>query len=115
MADKVLSCATLVVQLSQFLPFCGLSYLGLMTGCDVDAFTSVILEGKLIFFSLVSLSLFYSAFPYFLSWKIFLIHLQCIGVEDSDDYVSCFTYVKHGASLAGFYFFSLNITRFSLF
>ncbi|XP_043702216.1 aberrant root formation protein 4 isoform X2 [Telopea speciosissima] len=37
---QVQSCVPLVVQLSRFLPVCGLSYIGLITGCDIDAFTN---------------------------------------------------------------------------
>ncbi|KAK9279233.1 hypothetical protein L1049_012911 [Liquidambar formosana] len=62
--EKVSSCLPLVLQLSQFLPYCGLSYLGSIIGCDVDTIFSVVLA------------------------------------EGGDDYVSHFSYVKHGASLA---------------
>ncbi|MQL77761.1 hypothetical protein Taro_010173 [Colocasia esculenta] len=37
LANRVSSCVSFVTELSQFFPFCGLSYLGLVTGCDVDA------------------------------------------------------------------------------
>ncbi|RVW53824.1 Aberrant root formation protein 4 [Vitis vinifera] len=67
MREKVSSCLTLVLQLSHFLPYCGLSYLGLLTGCDVDTIIDIVLK-------------------------------EC--TEDGDDYISCFPYVKHGASLA---------------
>ncbi|KAJ9702662.1 hypothetical protein PVL29_004411 [Vitis rotundifolia] len=67
MREKVSSCLTLVLQLSHFLPYCGLSYLGLLTGCDVDTIIDIVLK-------------------------------EC--TEDGDDYMSCFPYVKHGASLA---------------
>ncbi|KAF5748146.1 hypothetical protein HS088_TW04G00096 [Tripterygium wilfordii] len=40
--DKVSSCLPLVSQLSHFLPYCSLSYLGLITGSDVDQITSII-------------------------------------------------------------------------
>ncbi|KAK3021245.1 hypothetical protein RJ639_047517, partial [Escallonia herrerae] len=39
--DKVASCTPLVLQLSQFLQFCGLSNLGLITGCEVEMLTSI--------------------------------------------------------------------------
>ncbi|XP_019051703.1 PREDICTED: aberrant root formation protein 4 isoform X2 [Nelumbo nucifera] len=45
--DEALSCIPFVEQLSRLLPFCGLSYLGLITGGDVDASNGVILgEGS---------------------------------------------------------------------
>ncbi|XP_058111378.1 aberrant root formation protein 4 isoform X2 [Magnolia sinica] len=44
LADKVSSCISFVLQLSHFLPFCGLSYLGLITGSDVEAISNMILE-----------------------------------------------------------------------
>lgn len=46
MREKVSSCLTLVLQLSHFLPYCGLSYLGLLTGCDVDTIIDIVLKGK---------------------------------------------------------------------
>ncbi|XP_062082842.1 aberrant root formation protein 4 [Humulus lupulus] len=61
---KVSSSQYLVAQLSSFLPYCGLSYLGLITGSDVDRMIS-------------------TAFG-----------------EDVDEYVSCLSYVKHGAALS---------------
>ncbi|KAF8393088.1 hypothetical protein HHK36_021329 [Tetracentron sinense] len=64
MTDEVLGCVPLVLQLSEFLPFCGLSYLGLITGCVVDSIIDIILG------------------------------------DDNDDYMSCFSFAKHGASLA---------------
>ncbi|PON71289.1 Glomulin/ALF [Parasponia andersonii] len=61
---KVLSSHPLVAQLSSFLPYCGLSYIGLITGSDVDRMADI-------------------AFG-----------------EDEDDFMSCLSYVKHGASLS---------------
>uniref|UniRef100_A0A2C9W4Z4 Aberrant root formation protein 4 n=1 Tax=Manihot esculenta TaxID=3983 RepID=A0A2C9W4Z4_MANES len=61
---KVSNCLPLVSQLSNFLPYCDLSYLGLITGSDVDAATNIIIE------------------------------------EVEDDFMSCLSYVKHGASLS---------------
>ncbi|KAJ9184066.1 hypothetical protein P3X46_007846 [Hevea brasiliensis] len=62
--DKVSSYLPLVSQLSNFLPYCDLSYLGLITGSDVDVMTNII-----------------------------------VG-EVEDDYMSCLSYIKHGASLS---------------
>lgn len=53
-----------VTQLSSFFPYCGLSYLGLITGSDVDSMTSIV-----------------------------------VG-EDEDDFMSCLSHVKLGASLS---------------
>ncbi|KAA8525540.1 hypothetical protein F0562_007407 [Nyssa sinensis] len=64
MRDKVSSCLPLVLQLSHFLQYCNLSYLGLITGYDVDTITTTVLG------------------------------------DDNDDYMSCFSYAKYGASLA---------------
>ncbi|KAF4379667.1 hypothetical protein F8388_023684 [Cannabis sativa] len=60
----VLSLQPLVAQLSSFLPYCGLSYLGLITGSDVDRMIGIAFE------------------------------------DDVDEYVSCLSYVKHGASFS---------------
>ncbi|KAF5461374.1 hypothetical protein F2P56_017478 [Juglans regia] len=60
------SCQHLVSQLSRLFPYCGLSYLGLITGNDVDKMTSIVIG----------------------------------GVEDEDDYISCLSDVKLGASLS---------------
>ncbi|KAL7166012.1 hypothetical protein ACSBR2_036804 [Camellia fascicularis] len=62
--DKISSCLSLMLQLSHFLRFCNLSYLGLITGCDVDTVTRTV-----------------------------------VGA-DGDDYMRCFSHVKHGASLS---------------
>ncbi|THG23518.1 hypothetical protein TEA_004597 [Camellia sinensis var. sinensis] len=62
--DKISSCLSLMLQLSRFLRFCNLSYLGLITGCDVDTVTRTV-----------------------------------VGA-DGDDYMRCFSHVKHGASLS---------------
>ncbi|KAF5936274.1 hypothetical protein HYC85_027403 [Camellia sinensis] len=40
--DKISSCLSLMLQLSHFLRFCNLSYLGLITGCDVDTVTRTV-------------------------------------------------------------------------
>ncbi|CAL5358888.1 unnamed protein product [Camellia sinensis] len=40
--DKISSCLSLMLQLSRFLRFCNLSYLGLITGCDVDTVTRTV-------------------------------------------------------------------------
>jgi len=39
-------CLPLVSRLSEFFPFCGLSYLGLITGSDVDEMTRTFVAGK---------------------------------------------------------------------
>lgn len=36
----------LVERLARFLPYCGLSYLGLITGSDVEAITNIVAEGQ---------------------------------------------------------------------
>ncbi|KAE8056316.1 hypothetical protein FH972_013099 [Carpinus fangiana] len=61
---KSLSCHRLVLQFSRFFPYCSVSYLGLITGSDVEKMTTIV-----------------------------------VG-EDENDYMSCLTYVKHGASLS---------------
>ncbi|KAG9456232.1 hypothetical protein H6P81_000740 [Aristolochia fimbriata] len=58
------SCTAFVLELSKFLPQCGLSYFGLITGSDVERITEMVLG------------------------------------EGDDDFVSCFSFVKHGATLA---------------
>ncbi|KAL5559714.1 hypothetical protein UlMin_035925 [Ulmus minor] len=45
MGYKVLSFDPLVSQLSSYFPCCGLSYLGLITGSDVDRMTSILVGG----------------------------------------------------------------------
>ncbi|XP_041022694.1 aberrant root formation protein 4 isoform X3 [Juglans microcarpa x Juglans regia] len=60
------SCQHLVSLLSRLFPYCGLSYLGLITGNDVDKMTSIVIG----------------------------------GAEDEDDYMSCLSDVKLGASLS---------------
>ncbi|GAB4856661.1 hypothetical protein Ancab_014575 [Ancistrocladus abbreviatus] len=64
LGHKVSNCLPLVLELSRFFPFCGLSYTGLITGDDVDTMTKLVLE------------------------------------DDTDDYLSCMYYVKHGAVLS---------------
>ncbi|XP_031279613.1 aberrant root formation protein 4 isoform X1 [Pistacia vera] len=43
MECKVSKCVPLISQLSHFFPFCRLSYFGLITGCDVDTMTNMII------------------------------------------------------------------------
>ncbi|KAJ4827246.1 hypothetical protein Tsubulata_015210 [Turnera subulata] len=57
------SCVSLMSRLSHLLPSCGLSYLSLLTGSDVDAITNIVIEEK-------------------------------------DDFISCLSYIKLGASLS---------------
>lgn len=64
---KSSSCHHLVSQFSRFFPYCSLSYLGLITGSDVEKMTTIVIG-------------------------------ECS--EDEDHYMSCLTYVKHGASLS---------------
>lgn len=45
---KVSSLHPLIAQLSSFLPYCGLSYVGLITGSDVDKMNIIAFGGKLI-------------------------------------------------------------------
>ncbi|GMG98964.1 hypothetical protein Nepgr_000804 [Nepenthes gracilis] len=58
------NCIPLILRLSCFFPYCGLLYLDLITGHDVDTMMGHILRG------------------------------------DSDDYMNCTSYVKHGAVLS---------------
>lgn len=44
---KVLSSQPFVLQLSSFFPFGGLSYLGLITGSDVDKISRIVIGGKI--------------------------------------------------------------------
>lgn len=46
MEHKSPRCIPLVSQLSGFLPYCHLSYLGLISGNDVDTMTSLVVGGK---------------------------------------------------------------------
>lgn len=46
--DKVLNSHLLVAQLSSFFPYCGLSYLGLITGTDVDRMTGIAVGGMFL-------------------------------------------------------------------
>lgn len=41
-----------VLQLSSFFPFCGFSYLGLITGSDVDKISRIVIGGKIPFISI---------------------------------------------------------------
>ncbi|GAV70567.1 Kinetochor_Ybp2 domain-containing protein [Cephalotus follicularis] len=43
MGHRISSCVYLVSELSHFFPYCGFSFLGLITGCDVDKITSIAL------------------------------------------------------------------------
>lgn len=40
-----------VLDLSNLLPFCEMSYIGLITGCEVDMISKLVLEGMLLFTS----------------------------------------------------------------
>lgn len=40
--DKVSGCVSLVLELSRFFRYCNLSYLSLITGCDIDKITSTV-------------------------------------------------------------------------
>ncbi|XP_052209684.1 aberrant root formation protein 4 isoform X2 [Diospyros lotus] len=40
--DKVSGCVNLVLELSRFFSYCNLSYLSLITGCDIDKITSTV-------------------------------------------------------------------------
>lgn len=44
---EVLSSHALVPRLSSLFPYCGLSYIGLVTGSDVDRMTNLAIVGKL--------------------------------------------------------------------
>jgi hypothetical protein len=45
------NCHRLVSQFSLFFPYCSLSYLGLITGSDVDKITTIVIGGN---FSLIA-------------------------------------------------------------
>lgn len=59
---KISSCLTLMLRLAYFLRFCNLSYLGLITGCDVDIITAPVVGGK---FTLLSISVMFSVASYY--------------------------------------------------
>uniref|UniRef100_A0A1D1XG73 Aberrant root formation protein 4 n=1 Tax=Anthurium amnicola TaxID=1678845 RepID=A0A1D1XG73_9ARAE len=42
LANKVSNCVSFAMKLSRFLPFCGLTYLGLITGCDIESVTKAV-------------------------------------------------------------------------
>ncbi|XP_065849920.1 aberrant root formation protein 4 isoform X2 [Euphorbia lathyris] len=62
--DNISSYLHLVSQLTKFFPYCGLSYLGLITGSDVDIMGNTVTQ------------------------------------DEEDDFMSCLSYVKHGACLS---------------
>ncbi|KAK1287416.1 Aberrant root formation protein 4 [Acorus calamus] len=43
--NKTSNCVSFVIPLSHVLHYCGLSYLGLITGCSIDAMTGIICQG----------------------------------------------------------------------
>ena len=43
---EIPGCLPLVSRLSEFFPFCGLSYLGLVTGSDIDKMTRTFVAGN---------------------------------------------------------------------
>lgn len=55
MTSDKLKCLPVVLQLSDFLHHCDLSYVGLVTGCEVDMITKLIIGG--VFYCLHSESL----------------------------------------------------------
>ncbi|KAK9141801.1 hypothetical protein Syun_011201 [Stephania yunnanensis] len=63
-AEQVLIYVPFVSQLSNLLPFCNLSYLGLLTGTDIEKLASI------------------------------------DQAEETDDCMSCFSHIKHGAALS---------------
>lgn len=70
MSYEVSSCIPFVSKLSRFLPFCGLSYAGLITGSDIDAISDNIIRGRpCCFFSKENLYYYYFVFR-----SSFLVH-----------------------------------------
>lgn len=64
---KVSSCLSLMSQLAYFLRFCNLSYLGLITGCDVDIIIAPVVGGKFTLvpnFGILSVASYYSFIMY---------------------------------------------------
>lgn len=48
MKSDVSRCRPVVLRLSDFLPHCDLSYIGLITGCEVDMISKLIIGGELL-------------------------------------------------------------------
>ncbi|KAG5562909.1 hypothetical protein RHGRI_005596 [Rhododendron griersonianum] len=84
---KVSSCLSLMSQLTYFLRFCNLSYLGLITGCDVDIIIAPVVG---------------------VTVKAGQRLPSQTMTEDGDDLVGCFAHVKHGACLAVIWGFISN-------
>lgn len=84
-------------QLSQFLSFCNLSYIGLVTGDDVEALY-VILGGKPMCMSVVVCNLLLLLHFYELK-GVFYFLSRC--VEENDDVLRWFPLAKQGALIAG--------------
>lgn len=103
---EVLSSHALVPRLSSFFPYCGLSYIGLITGSDVDRMTNLAVGGNLssakiylLSYILIRCSSFFFFFPSLILFNF--IFFVFSSTEDEDDYMSYLSYIKHGASLAG--------------
>lgn len=77
-----------IAELSSFFPYCNLSYIGLITGYEVNRMTTIVVGGKLLILHETFLVLLFFDPVYFLS-------------ESEEDFASCLSYVNHGASLAG--------------
>lgn len=97
-SHEVSSCLPFVSKLSCFLPFCGLSYVGLITGSDIDKISNIIGGNPCCFSSQVYIFLN----PLITPCSFF--HT----LEDEDDYTACFPYIKHGACLSGSCSFSFK-------
>ena len=94
---KTSSCHHLVSRLSSFFPYCNISYYGLITGSDVDKMTNIVRGGKLSFGYHVN----YLSYSSLLVFSFIILFCLTKCTEDEDDYMSCLSYVKHGASLSG--------------
>lgn len=46
MTNDMSSCLAVVLELSDFIQHCELSYIGLITGCEVDLISKLVLGGK---------------------------------------------------------------------
>lgn len=97
------SCHQLVSQLSCFYPYCSISYFGLITGSDVDKMTNIVTGGILTFVYYIDHLSCPSLLVFSFVCLFIIITFICLAkcTEDEDDYMSCLSYVKHGASLSG--------------
>lgn len=107
MNHNVASSQPFVLQLSSFFPFCGLSYLGVITGSDVDKITRAVVGGKSfqsLFFPLYSIIAHSICYPIVRPLIFRFFSCSFVHSEDEDDYMSCLSDVKCGAPLSGLCF-----------